>query len=659
MDVEYFRVSRKIAKYDVYNNKQGKRMSRNRQKIILTQLYENKGSYIETATFAKQLNVSKRSIQNDISILKRNGDNNGFNLVSDPRKGTCLIVFDDELINNYLNDPDYDKNLNQQKGRIDVLFNYLINQISPTSQIYLCKLVYISEATLRLDLAKMQDMIRPYSLIISLSQHYVEIQGRETDKRVCLIRWQWIQSETPSDGDFLINSSDEENYFSSVLKSEIQKSTYTVSEIQFFNILALIYISFKRVKEGFYISSTETAGHESFMKEEEIAKRIYHQISDKYRIEIPVEESQFLALYMGSHGTNQNLDYIPEDFQDIIHRCLVQLELIYDIPFADNKALQENLTLHSYPMLIRARNHTPFLNEFSGYVKQNYSRAHDAAVMYAEMFEGRFHCSITENELSLLSVYFNEVILQNEQRFRRKKVAIITTHRHSVRINLQQILMNKFFGSIESIAFLTPEQATDDLLKNYDIVLSTQISFLTDSNRAIYINYYPNDIDLSNIRSALQDNKDQDILSIVHRKNFQYKTYADRDKYFAELDQNFLKNENLNLKDYGLREYQTYTSSWYGDGIVILTPMYSLPKSVLKITLLSSPIEWNNQDEKALLILFNGVCRKDRTYMRQFEMLAQTMFQQGFSLELTNINSYDDFIHLIKKYIAIKLSSYS
>lgn len=624
-------------------------MSRGRQKIILREMCKSPGEYISTLSFAKQLNVSRRSIQNDIDTLRRNGPGNGFSIESEPSRGTRVFITDQKMLDNFLYEPPAEEGLNSQKGRINAIYDYLIDSSFPISLDSLCRLVYSSEGTVRNDLKKLQEILEPYSLKIRIQRRKVSLQGREVDKRVSLIRWDWIQSETPSDGDFFYVSQDSENYFSGLLHEEINRSEYLVSDIQFMNILAVACVSFARIRRHMFIGKEELSGAEPFVVERRIAENVYRRVQSQYNMEIPEEEVIFLSLYMGSHGSSQQLDFIPEDFQLFVREVLRQLDDIFRIPFSASGKTVDFLIVHSYLMVIRALNHIQFLNEFSDYVRQTYPYAHDAAVLFTEMITGKYHCRLSEIELSLLTLYFNKVIQNTGLVRNRHDVCVITTHRRPVCLNLEQILMRRFNDRISSITFLKPADATEEALAAYSVVLATEDCPQVRRGKALRIEYFPSEADLSFLQSLLRGYSREDVLSLIDPKLFWCGECRDRDELFQVVSESLRGAYGYELSDYGFREYQTYTSGYYGHGIAIVHPMHDLPRSAFGVFVLKQPIRWEEKNEPVLLMLVNGLRREDILRHRLMDLLSQAVFQPSFYSAIPSIDSYEKLIALLAK----------
>ena len=122
-----------------------------RQIEIFLELYENQNEYLKAKHFSESMDVSLRTIQNDLKAIKEEMTKHGeaLNVESKVPFGTRIIIhnamkaqkFVDSLKTN-------DDSLNYQNDRLHRLLSFLLNQRRSISLNKCADFIYVSKSTL-------------------------------------------------------------------------------------------------------------------------------------------------------------------------------------------------------------------------------------------------------------------------------------------------------------------------------------------------------------------------------------------------------------------------------------------------------------------------------------------------------------------------------
>lgn len=163
----------------------------NRQIEAINILINTNDEYLSAGTLAKKLNISLRTMQNEIKSLKKLLKDKSFvSLITIPSKGLKLIIIDEDAFKEFINESQLTyKNLSNKEERAIEIISILLASKNPVTPLHLADRMFISKSTLNNDIAIANEILSKYNLVIkNQTNKGLSIIGNEIDIRQCIIK---------------------------------------------------------------------------------------------------------------------------------------------------------------------------------------------------------------------------------------------------------------------------------------------------------------------------------------------------------------------------------------------------------------------------------------------------------------------------------------
>lgn len=153
---------------------------------IVAFLISQKGQFVSSATLAKAIGMSDRTVRKYLKELISSLPSKGAHIISKQGQGYCL-----EIDHSMAFEIFWQESLTSKKRLADVTQveetvdreHYLLNKFFFEEPVWdfeeLCQELYISRTTLNHVLAVIRDRIRPYQLQLDVSHQRVQVTGKE------------------------------------------------------------------------------------------------------------------------------------------------------------------------------------------------------------------------------------------------------------------------------------------------------------------------------------------------------------------------------------------------------------------------------------------------------------------------------------------------
>ena len=633
-----------------------------RQIEIFLELYENQNEYLKAKHFSESMDVSLRTIQNDLKAIKEEMTKHGeaLNVESKVPFGTRIIIhnamkaqkFVDSLKTN-------DDSLNYQNDRLHRLLSFLLNQRRSISLNKCADFIYVSKSTLLNDLQKLDLILNKYSLHLIQSKGYVWIDGLERDKRMCLIEYDNKYINIILSSSLMDSEGDNIDYIRHLLMDIFLEKQYNISDLDFQNVVIWINISVKRIMNFFYLNEEDINDNDSVKKEMELAQNIYDRLEKHFLIRVPQPEINFLALYIKNHSNFSDTDYISNELNDFIVEALAKIKESYPTDFTHDMDLRISLALHCAPLISRARNNAQIKNELLDYIKKNFPYAFDVATFFSYLLSNRFDCKIQESETAFLAIYFNKSISDHAVLKESKRLCIISNLKRSEYFLIEQLFYNRYHQYISSLDFVTNTEINHIDLDQYDLFFSTEDNHAVEVGLATKISVPLTQKDLETIQVRINGFKNiNDIMKLFDPRLFNIKeeaTKADIQQELVSRASEIYHTDNL-AAEIELRE--EFGSTYFGNGIAILHPMHSTQDdSFIGTVVCTKPIIWDAEGNRVNIAFLVCIAKNNLEAFRAWDYLVPLLFDNAIKNALMSVNSFDDFYAICEKQLKKNLNN--
>ena len=443
----------------------------------ILQILEHKRSasldYLE-----KKLNVSTKSIKNDIKELNEIFDGNAL-IQFKLGKYKLYVIEQDEFEkikeNLYLHDDFF----NSSKKRMAYVIKQLMDSEKPVLTDDLAYEMSIGRTTLVGDLKKIREILSKYNLkIVGKTNTGLSLQGEEIDIRIFVI--ENLFEEIYKDHELDYDVQDDLNKIFTEMKLE------SSTRIQIERFLTVLI---DRLVNGHPISMLNET-YEDLIYTEQI--KIANDISDKlekiFGIEIPDNERVFMTLPIVGMRTPMDIDRVKnlEITDEAINLVLDIIELIkleMDITISPGNLVDE-FTYHISFMLNRLKYGIKIKNPVLDEIKEKYMVPYKLAEITKILIEERTKKKVSKDELGFLAVYFSVFISENTyEQNKLCSIAIICgTGKITARLIAAQL--RKIVDIDTKLDMFSDNQVNKEILDEYDLVLST-IKFECDTKTPI------------------------------------------------------------------------------------------------------------------------------------------------------------------------------
>lgn len=437
----------------------------NRMSRILQ--YFRKTPVITVGTLADKLEVSERTIRNDIKQLNQELGSCG--LIDGEKGRYSLHIYSAEGFRAiYAKLVETDTFLNSTRNRMDYAFGKLIRSEEPILTDELAYEMNVGRTTLIGDLKKLREELSAYNLtIIGKASKGLLLHGREADIRKYILdnNYHQLYREYPLDRE--LSEAITETFNAYALEKSVQE-----------RFEEFVTLMLDRFLTGHYIGKLEPGYYKLGSKDEfEIVDTLINRIGSVLQVEFPIEEKLFAFLPILGMRTPADLSSInhiklDEHVQVVMEKIIVKIRQEMDISLVNNEFTQEFL-YHIMFMLNRLRYGVRLVNPMLEDLKSKYPLAYQMAGIAASIIEAEYGVRVTDDERGYLAAYFGVFLTESDLAGSRKFRIALVCGTGRVTSRLVAVQLKKILDSSAEMEMFSAERVTDEQLNQYDVVITT------------------------------------------------------------------------------------------------------------------------------------------------------------------------------------------
>lgn len=635
-----------------------------REKLILDKLKEKNNTTMNE--LVKVLNVTDRTIRNEIKVINNIGVKKGFTIMNTRGKGYTLEIYNEENFNSYLNglnkfDDSYDKEI-----RVDrIVMMLLIARDYRTIHSIADDLGY-SRSTIIKDLDDVEEKISSFDLSIEKRSGFgLKIKGDEV-----LIRKALAKYISSIDGIFKYESEEEEKdtdlyrrieeiFINAIIDNGIKISNLAVENILYH--MKTLILRFK-VKNFLVDNDSDVSDNPNYNVYEKISIKICNEIARSLNIVIPSEEIDYLTTHivLKSEYSVQD-DIFKKEVESDIKDILVELDDYFRTDFALNDELNGNLVMHVYSLINRARNNVQLSNPLLDEVNTRYPIVVSIAIAFADKLCEKYKMVILKDEIGFIALHFAthfEKIRENKLS-NIKKIAVICSSgggvAYLIKLRLERIFSN---ASIKSFSNIHTDDITSD---KFDLVLKAIEFDKVFDIPTVEVRNFLDDNELETIKAHLQSNFNGIQASLAKNNSMEELITFKQLQGGSKVNYiNFLENESEKLYKNGfvhedfaslVLEREKKLSTAYEKGIAgpHAIKMNAIKDSI-NVTIFKESINWG---EKKVQIVFFITMKKGSLDLHKkiSKVMLKLIEKDRFRKEVIESTDKKEFMNLIKEYI--------
>ncbi|MGF3183639.1 BglG family transcription antiterminator [Facklamia sp. P12934] len=456
-------------------------MSPKERRLKMFEYLKLLNDWVTVEELSENFNVSPRTIYNDLEVSA--SDMIGSKWVIEKKRGVGVRL-------NLLNKTNQVKNkieiidLYDRKTRILELFLVKDEKISLEN---IANKMYVSISSIKNDIKTIQKLLdKNTNLKLVSSQNGTKLVGNETDFRESLIWFNQYVIETQQtfgNNDINHNKLMFKRFYSEtlvgvaldVLFEFVKNKNNLLSDHYLLNILNVYIVQLHRLLLNKKLENNEKIGlNVEMLKElhtlEEFttgSRELLSRAAARLSFEFSENEVNYLAKYLILY----RLEKIPvesENYQ-LIEDLICHLSQTLRIDLNEDMQLKKELMQHVPPMIYRLKLNIKSENPFTNQIISEFGETFHIIKLAIACFETRLNLEFNDEELGLLTIYFQSAIERKKQ---NQSILVICQYG----LAMSKLLVNRLKNSIP-LKLNVKSCSVGELdylnLDSYDLIIST------------------------------------------------------------------------------------------------------------------------------------------------------------------------------------------
>lgn len=620
---------------------------------------------LTSSDIASLLQVSSKTIRNDIKVLNELLKPYGTHIVSLKGKGYQLTIRNERLFYEFIQEQTNYKKDDVPSNHPDRV-KYLMEKLLMTSDYIkiddLAEQLFISRSTLQHDLKYIRAILKEYKLALEHKPyHGIKIIGDETQIRYCISEYLFNQQSVLKDNmaDWLgILPEEELEMIKNSVLFNLRKHHIIISDISLQNLITHIAIACKRIRESHSVQMI----HPHFQEIETskvflVAQEIANAIQEKLYISFTEHEIAYLAIHLqGTKITDSSIHHtevisvIDDEIQEMVKEMLKRIDAEFGFHLADDKELLLAMSLHLKPAISRYKFKMNIRNPMLEEIKSKYRLSFDAALIGAQAVQERMGIAIDENEVGYLALHIE--VAQERKKKNKEDVPgcliVCASGLGSAQL-LMYKLQNEFGNQLNIMGTTEYYNLSQHSFDNIDFIISTIPIEKKMPVPVIHISTILGETDLNKINHFIIQG---DVISNTYlREKYTYlqKGFAEKEEVLrficealesdGEVDAHYLES---------VLQRESFSPTSFGNMVAIPHPIEPQTEDTFwSIVTLQKPIQWG--DKYVQLIVQLNISKDIKNDLKQmYEGLMELLDDKNMVREIVQCKTYEQLIEIIK-----------
>lgn len=600
----------------------------------LFKLLAEESSYRPASYFKNRLSVSLKTIYNDIDELKKVMTPYHLSIRKVPRNGMILIGTSmdiEKFHSDLLADLEQkDTFYSPSTRRIWILKEVLLNDQHPSIETIEQKF-FVTSASIRVDIAWLQEMLMPFHVNIHTIQQCIYIDGDESaiQKAFKMIFLNIVKQKDSYDvsiESYPLQTIVHETFSKELIDLSLQEIHYlssitgmNISQYYMSSLWISILIQISRLNQNHHIENREINHTDiSYMQSYMIAYDLAEQIEKKFGLNFEEQDIEYLCEQLYAHRIeSQNTEpIVKQEFTTIVDDMILCMSKILEVELSDDVKLRNSLMAHIPAMIYRMKRGIKITNSLLTDIKKQYMVLFSLTRYVASNIEHKYNITLNDDEISFLSIYF-QVSLEKRHGLSFRNIVIVCP----IGLAMSELILAKvrqFIPNRDNIITMSVDELYKSDLSRIDFIIST-INLKPLEAPVVYVSPLMSDEDIEHIMHTYSHlNRIHSSLSKIHTEDtIDFSECFNEEFLFTQMEfQN--KRECL---DFLIQNYEnamlvdsTFGKSIYEREALGDTGLYTgvamphaLPETVMKtqisIMTLKDKIRWGVNDVRMILMI--------------------------------------------------------
>ncbi|MDF9825485.1 transcriptional antiterminator [Breznakia sp. PF5-3] len=494
----------------------------NKRVMKIIDILLQKDEYITIDTISKDLEVSNKTIRNDLQLVQEWLAENDLKLIKKTGVGVTIEGPKDNKLR--IADTLKQKNKELIDFSPDARKIYIAMRLLTSEHNYriyeLANELYVSRATIHKDINEVSKLLNAEKIkLFRKNNNGLHIEGKERNKRNLLLELMVHDNGYHSFANIVNNDAyecdgsmvfegldindDEIKEFVTLLRNSMNPYLSSLTFDSLIFVLLHILISLLRVQSKQYVTLSK-----HFIKELE-NQPLYeetHQITDTlskhYDISFNETEIRYLQVYFVSMQNSKQINKDDEKEAKEIYNALItswseQLQL----PFHEDKNLYKSLYSHLYPAVTRFRHNIGIENPLIIEIKKLYKNTYKIVEKSVDYINNTYDISVSEDEIGYLTLHLAAAL----EHFKEPLHTILVCNGGMGTSTLLTQKLMRQIPEIEIVSQASFISIYEESLQHIDLIISTVELHLQTSVPILKISPILEDYDIVRLKDIVKE----------------------------------------------------------------------------------------------------------------------------------------------------------
>lgn len=626
-----------------------------RQNMIMT-IMNNQKDWIVGKDLAKLLNVSDRTIRNDIAAI--NEFYADTMIESNIRKGYRI---QGEKVKRFTEETKKEIPETGEERRWLILKTLVEhNQVN----IYqLADQMCISEFSLENDMNKIRKLLDNYQgLKVIRQSNMLQLSGEEREKRHL---YEELISYKISGNLWNLNKV-AENFMrfdllkvKELLKDIFEEFHYQMNEVRIPTLLIHVGVILERNFACHFLKEDEEQQGKYGREEYEISRHFFEKIGARLSLQVREAEICDFAIYL-EHGKRKG--YCEEEqlqglASDLVQHIIVEIREHFDIDFSEDREFRLGLEVHTVSLLKRHYANVEIDHTCLEEVKRKYPLIFEMGVWVCKIMEEHLNIIISENEISFIALHLGSAYERANLR-RKYRCLLICPHNQTVKDLCIQKIVNRFQDRMEIVGCMSYFEESLIREKNLDLILTTQpVAHALDIETTEISMFFAHTDEAAVFQTLnrldqirYRNNFQFFILNLIREEFFTANMAVDEpEKIISDMcDKLYVRGYvKENFKEGVLkRERLSPTSFFHGFAIPHNMSHQETIHSAISTAILKQPVQWGSYEVRFVLLL--AITEENRNFLKIFfDWLDDIVSNPEKFARLLEVQDYQSFVNTL------------
>lgn len=483
-------------------------MLTSRQSALATALLKQRG--VKTIkSYARELNISERTIYADLKIVEKYLDQMGYEVSKKSGIGIQVV----QTANQKHQPAPYKKEevVSDTGKRRFKIFGILLFQKETITYENLSETFLVSKSSIKNDL----DYIRKQYLLTSVKVRSDASGTRLIGSEEQLQKTYVLYNEEYMKRNYQVVQDDEEERLSflskvygmdlvaccnEVLYKLIMDNVAVIADYYIYRVLNMMIVLVYRVKQGYHLDTWAKEGQrqkEKSQKIDELSSEILDQLASKLAITFHEEDGIFLMKHLRANRMQKTEEYV--DYSSVLQEVIDRISEALALDLSNDQMLREELAQHFPPMMCRLKENIAVPNPFLTQIKTEFRLMYQVTWLVMSGLEDLLQVKFTEDEIGFLMIYF-QLALDRCQVSRHILVVC------PMGISTSTLLMNRVSKIVPPFDVITQIPVRDIPkidIHGIDLIIST-VPIELPEKQVVVVSPLLNEEDMKNIAEVYQ-----------------------------------------------------------------------------------------------------------------------------------------------------------